>query len=116
MTIMTWSDNEESGSEDEAEPKEMTNLCLMAHEDGDEVSNSNSSQITFNELQDGFDKLIVEFKKLGIKNNLLKKMITTLSKGNEDLQKENEDLKNQVHVLKEKVKKKTSSKDFSKEK
>ena len=52
----------------------------MAHEDENKVSNSNSSQITFNELQDAFDELMVEFKKVGIKNNFLKKMITTLSK------------------------------------
>ena len=29
MVAMTWSDNEESDSEDEAEPKEVANLCLM---------------------------------------------------------------------------------------
>ena len=33
----------------------------------------NSSQFTFNELQDTFDDLMAEFKKVGIKNNLLKK-------------------------------------------
>ena len=41
--FMTWSDDEESGSEDEAEPKEVANLCIMAHKDEDEVSNPNSS-------------------------------------------------------------------------
>ena len=30
---MTWSDDEESGSEDEAKPKEFVNLCLMTNED-----------------------------------------------------------------------------------
>ena len=75
---MTWSDDEESGSEDEADPKEVTNFYLMAHEDEDEVSNSNSSQITFNELQDAFDELMVEFKKVKIKNSLPKKTIHTL--------------------------------------
>ena len=43
-------------------------------------------------------------------------MITTVSNENEDLQKETEDLKHQVHVLEEKVKKKSSSKNFLKEK
>ena len=113
MAAMTWRDDEESGSENETEPKEVANLCLMAHEDEDEVSNSNSSQITFNELQDAFDELMSEFKKVEIKNSLLKKMITTLSKENKDLQK---DLKHQVHVLEEKVKEKSSSKNFLKEK
>ena len=50
MAAMTWSGDEESGLKNEAEPKEVVNLCLMAHEDEDEVSNSISSQITFNEL------------------------------------------------------------------
>ena len=57
-----------------------------------------------------------EFKKVKIKNSLLKNMITTLSKENEDLQKENKDLKHQVHVLEEKVKEKSSSKNFLKKK
>ena len=61
----------------------------MAHEDEDEVPNSNSSQISFDELQDAFDELIIEFKKVGIKNSLLKKMVSTLSKDNEDLQNKN---------------------------
>ena len=55
MAVMTWSDDEESESEDDAETKEVANLCLMAHEDKDKVFNSNSSQITFNELQYDFD-------------------------------------------------------------
>ena len=98
MAAMTWSDDKEFGSEDEAESKEVANLCLMAYGDEYEVSNSNSSQITFNELQDAFDELMSEFKKIGIKNSLLKKMINNLSKENEDLQNENDDLKNQVHI------------------
>ena len=62
MTTMTWSDDEELGSKEEAEPKEVTNLCLMTHEEENEVSTSNSSQFTFNELQDTFDVLMAEFK------------------------------------------------------
>ena len=41
----------------------------MLHENEDEVFNSNSSQITFNELQDAFDELMSEFKKVGIKKS-----------------------------------------------
>ena len=73
MAAMIWSDDEEFSSEDEAEPKEVAIFYLMSHEDEDEVSNFNSSQISFNELQDAFDKLMAEFKKLGIKNSLLKR-------------------------------------------
>ena len=116
MAAMTWSDDEEFSSENEAKPKKVANLCLMENEDEDEVSNSNSSQITFNKLQDAFDELISEFKKVVIKNSLFKKMITTVSNENEDLQKENEDLKHQVHVLEKKLKEKSSSKNFLKKK
>ena len=116
MTAMTWSDDEESGSEDEDKPKEVANLCLISQDDEDEVSTSNSSQITLNELQDIFDELMAEFKKMGIKNSLLKKMISTLSKENEDFLKENEDLKSEVYILKERLKKNSFSKDFSKKK
>ena len=57
---------------------------------------------------------MAKFKKVGIKNSLLKKMIFTLSKENDDLQKERKDLKNEVYVLKEKVKENSFSKDSSK--
>ena len=80
MAAMTWNDDEESGSEDEDKPKEVANLCLISQDDEDEVSTSNSSQFTFNELQDIFDDLLAEFKKVGIKNSLLKKMIFTILK------------------------------------
>ena len=59
---------------------------------------------------------MTEFKKVGIKNSFLKKMITTLSKKNDDLQKENDDLKIKSMSWKKKVKENTSSNDFSKEK
>ena len=57
----------------------------MAHEEDNEVSTSNLSQFTLNELQDTFDDLFFIFKKMGTKNNFLKKMIFTLSKENENL-------------------------------
>ena len=47
---MIWSDDEESNSEEESEPKEMTNLFLMAHEEKNEVSTYNSSEFTFDEF------------------------------------------------------------------
>ena len=94
MVAITWCDDEESGFEENAEPKEMTNLCLMAHEEENGVSTSISSQFTFNELHDTFDDLMVEFKKIGIKNSILKKIISTLLKENENLQNKIKDLKN----------------------
>ena len=81
----------------------------MANEEESEVSSPNSSQFTFNELQDAFDELICEFKKMGIKNNFLKKMISTLANEKEVLQKEKDTLKNEVCILKEHLKKNTLS-------
>ena len=72
MAALTWSYDEESGSKNKVEPKEVANLCLMAHEDEDEVSNSNISPISFDELQDTFDELMIEFKKIEIKIVYLK--------------------------------------------
>ena len=46
---------------------------------------------------------MAEFKKMGIKNSLLKKMISSLCKENEDLLKKNKDLKNKVYILKKKL-------------
>ena len=104
MVVMTWSDDKESGSEDEAEPKEVANLRFMTHEEDNEVSTSNSSQFTHNELQNTFDDLFFKFKKMGIKNSIFQRMISIIFKKNEDLQKESEVLKNKVCVLNEKVK------------
>ena len=80
MAAMTWNDDEESDSEEEAEPKKVLNLCLMPHEEENAVSTSNSSQFSFNELQDAFDDLMVKFKKVRIKNILLKKIFLLFSK------------------------------------
>ena len=82
----------------------MANLYLIAHEEHNEVSTSNLSQFILYELQDVFDELFFEFKKMGTKNNFLKKIISIISKENENLQKKNKVLKNEVCVLKEKVK------------
>ena len=111
MAAITQSDDEESGSKEEVEPKEVANLYLMVHKEENEVSASNSSLFTFNELQDAFDDLMFEFKNVGNKNILLKKMMSTLSKENEDLQK-----KNEVCISKESIKENSLSKVSTKEK
>ena len=45
MTAMTWSDDEESGSEEEVKSIEVANLCLMTHEEKNEVSTSMNYKI-----------------------------------------------------------------------
>ena len=86
----------------------------MAYEEENEVSTSNLSLFTFNELQDAFDDLMFEFKNIKNKNNLLKKMMSAPSKENEDLQKENEVLRNKVCVLKKGSKKTLSQRTLQK--
>ena len=85
MATITWSVDEESSSEEEAESKEVANIYLISHEEENKVSIFSSYQFTFNELQDAFDDLIVEFKKVEIKNSFLENMISTISKENEGL-------------------------------
>jgi len=72
----------------------------------DEV-NDLEPQITFNELQDAFDELFHEYKKVNNKNTLLQRKIWSISKDFDVLQKEkdalltiNIDLKRQLDSLK----------------
>ena len=58
LVAVTWSEDEESGFEKDVKTQEVANLCLMRHEKENEVSTSNSSQFTFNELKDAFDDFI----------------------------------------------------------
>ena len=57
----------------------------MAQEDETEISTSKTYDFTFNKRQDAFDDLLGEFKKIDIKNSLLKNMLSTLTKECEDL-------------------------------
>ena len=103
MAAMTWSDNEESGSEEEAEPKEVANLCLMAHEEDNEVSTSNSSQFTLNELQDTFNDFFFNSKRWKLKT-VFSKRLFLLFPNKMRTYKKNKIFKNKVCILKEKVK------------
>lgn len=96
------SGREESSSNEKSDIEERADMCLMTQEeDTNEVS---TSEFTFDELLDAFHELMNEFRKLGAKNNVLKKMVSSLTKGNEVLKSENETLKKENEILKEKVK------------
>lgn len=49
-------------------------MCFMAIKENDEV-NPNSN---YEELKDAFEELYVDLKKLGLKNEILKKKISSL--------------------------------------
>ena len=57
---MTWSDDEEFGSEDEVEPKEVANLCLMAHEDEDDICFQARSKKNHQYLDSGCSRHMME--------------------------------------------------------
>ena len=92
------------------EEHEENHLCLMGH--NEEVSNSNSdtNDHSYEELQDVFNELYVEFEKMILKNNDLKKQISLLSKHdlNESISSKNicekcDDLKEENDFLKDRV-------------
>ena len=59
--VATWSDSYTSDNDD----KEVANLCLMAHDEPKVSSNANT--YSFDELQDAFDELALEFEVMNLK-------------------------------------------------
>ena len=72
--MATWSDSEESSSEDEHQ--DYANLCLMTH--GDEVSSNLDSYLSIDELYEALDELMKEYKKLKKRVKKLSPQIKTL--------------------------------------
>lgn len=62
--ITTWSNSDELSLYDDNH--EVANLCLMAHED--EVTSKLVRYFTFKELQEAFNDLLDNLKKLNLKN------------------------------------------------
>ena len=94
--MATWSDSEDSTSEEEQ--KEVANLCFMANDD--EVSAENLSDFTFNELEEAFFELMNDFKKLKLKNNKLNEKVLVLSNKEEKFSNEHEMLTQEIKCLK----------------
>ena len=89
--MATQSDNKEFSSDEEAQ--EEVNLCLTAKEE--EIKFKTQFDFSFDELQEAFYDLIIELKKLSLKNKNLKISNQTFIKEKEELLKEKE------YVLKE---------------
>ena len=85
--IATWSDSEDSSSDEEAQ--KIVNLYLIAQED--EVTLDTQSKFSFEELQAFYD-WIDELKKLTLKNKNLKSSIPTLIEEKEEILKEKESI------------------------
>ena len=98
----TWSDSDESSSEEDEEIEEMVNLSLMAKEE-EESSNEDEEVYdlyTFDELQEAFDDLSSKFEKLGSKYIALKRNFSKLEAKVKALEKEKEILIEEKSVLK----------------
>ena len=84
--VETWSDSDYS-NDDESINDEISNLCLMALEEQKVSYNScDSTPYTFDELQDAFDELAIDFESMNLR---YKKMIFKLNVENELLSKKN---------------------------
>ena len=70
----TWSNNDSSDCD---EDNEVANFCLMAIEEPKVILNSNElNEYTFEELQDAFDELAIDFETM---NSKYKKMVSKLN-------------------------------------
>ena len=78
--VARWSDSDYF-DDDESIDNEIANLCFMALEEQKVTSNScDSNPYTFDELQDAFGELAIDFEYMNLK---YKKMISKLNVENE---------------------------------
>ena len=68
--VATWSDSDESSSSEEEKLEKEANLCLMGLED--KVCTESNLEFTYEELHTVFYDLLSEYKKAGLKYNVLK--------------------------------------------
>ena len=64
--MATWSDSDDS--DDDSYDDEIANLCLMEIDDSKITFTScDSNAYTFNELQDAFEELVIDFESMNMK-------------------------------------------------
>ncbi|GAV90455.1 LOW QUALITY PROTEIN: zf-CCHC domain-containing protein/UBN2 domain-containing protein, partial [Cephalotus follicularis] len=105
--VATWSDSDPSTSEEESD-EEIAHIAYMAIEDEEE----SEVNFTFDELQNAYEKLYIEYENVCLKNKSLKKSAISIFYENEidilnassnlsnDFMKENEKLKIEIDALK----------------
>ncbi|GAV79808.1 LOW QUALITY PROTEIN: zf-CCHC domain-containing protein/UBN2 domain-containing protein, partial [Cephalotus follicularis] len=109
--VATWSDSDPSSSEEEND-EEVAHIAYMTIEDEKE----NEVNFTFDELQNAYEKLYVEYESICLKNKSLKKNVISMTKEIDDLKSENskhineidslqknEKLKNEIDALKKSI-------------
>ncbi|GAV60349.1 zf-CCHC domain-containing protein/UBN2 domain-containing protein, partial [Cephalotus follicularis] len=77
--VATWSDSDPSTSEEESD-EEIPHIAYMAIEDEEDVVN-----FSFDELQNAYEKLYIEYENVCLKNKSLKKSVISMSKEIGDL-------------------------------
>ncbi|GAV70515.1 UBN2 domain-containing protein [Cephalotus follicularis] len=95
--VATWSDSDPSSSEEESD-EELAHIAFMAIEDEEE----NEVNFTFEELQNAYEKLYVEYENVCLKNKTLKKNAISISNELETLKSENIKYLNKIEYLKDK--------------
>ncbi|GAV57104.1 UBN2 domain-containing protein, partial [Cephalotus follicularis] len=81
VMVDTWDDSDPSSSEEEESDEEVVNLALMAmEEDASEDESDNEVQFSFDELQNSYEILYVEYENVCLKNKTLKKNAISMSK------------------------------------
>ncbi|GAV85923.1 hypothetical protein CFOL_v3_29357 [Cephalotus follicularis] len=99
--VATWDDSDPSNSEESGSDEEVVNLALMAmEEDTSEDESENEVNFTFDELQNAYEKLYVEYENVCLKNKSLKKNAISISKELETQKNENSKYVNEIESLK----------------
>ncbi|GAV58757.1 zf-CCHC domain-containing protein/UBN2 domain-containing protein [Cephalotus follicularis] len=109
--VATWDDSDPLSSKESESDEEVVNLALMAHEetesdsmeeDASEEESDNEVQFSFDELQNAYEKLYVEYENVCLKNKTLKKNTISMSKEIDNLMSENSKYINDIESLKSK--------------
>ncbi|GAV79835.1 zf-CCHC domain-containing protein [Cephalotus follicularis] len=101
--VATWDDSDLTSSEESGSDEEVVNFALMAmEEDTSEDESENEVNFTFEELQNAYEKLYVEYENICLKNKSLKKNAISMSNELETLKSENSKYVNEIESLKNK--------------
>ncbi|GAV68047.1 zf-CCHC domain-containing protein/UBN2 domain-containing protein [Cephalotus follicularis] len=101
--VATWDDSDPSSSEEEESDEEVVNLALMAMEEDTSGDESESEvNFTFDELQNAYEKLYIEYENVCLKNMTFKKNAMSTSKQIDNLKSENSKYLNEIDSLRSK--------------
>ncbi|GAV82005.1 hypothetical protein CFOL_v3_25458 [Cephalotus follicularis] len=101
--VATWDDSDLSSSKESGSDEEVVNFALMAmEEDTSEDESENEVNFTFEELQNAYEKLYVEYENVCLKNKSLKKNVISMSNELEILKSENSKHISEIESLKSK--------------